>query len=233
VIAWILDLGPGAPTGPPEFESYRRLSDRTCGSVEERLDELSEATARLYRAAANACLAALNNKQSLWGQAEAAFKTLSPDAERLNCMDRAVFELLKRLVLAHQANPAGAFAAATDPKQAQPPPCPTITRLDPSRGPPGTTVTIQGTNLERVEQVVVEYDNGNVDDLLTFTRKDGGLVVTVAGSADAGTACIVLRTQPNGWTAAGAPFEIEVPAPTASGSLAGSAANFRCPPVES
>ncbi|MGH2395001.1 MAG: hypothetical protein ACRDGH_16170, partial [Candidatus Limnocylindria bacterium] len=80
----------------------------------------------------------------------------------------------------------------------------------------GTVVRISGTNLDRVERVVIEYDNGDVSDLGQPVLENGSLVMSVDGGDTATSACIVLVAA-TGWNAAGARFIIDVPVgPSAS-----------------
>ncbi|MGH2428891.1 MAG: PASTA domain-containing protein [Candidatus Limnocylindria bacterium] len=220
VIAWILGLGPSAPTGPPEFQAYQLLLDGDCGTLAERLQidgddlrTLDDTAQRLYAGAAAACLAALHGQQERWADAENALQGLQPP---VSCIDMTAYELLRRLVDAHRSSPSAQFKAATDPAAAHGPPCPTITQIVPDRGPLGTVVRISGTNLDRVERVLIEFDNGNVNDLVQPTLESGSLVLTVDGGDSATSACIVLVAA-TGWNAAGARFIIDVPAdPSAS-----------------
>ena len=215
VIAWILGLGPSAPTGPPEFQAYQLLLDGNCVTLAERLQTdgddlrtLDDAAQRLYAGTAAACLAALHGQPERWADAESALQGLEPP---VSCVDVTAYELLRRLVDAHGSSPSAQFVAANDPAAAHAPPCPTITQIAPDRGPLGTVVRISGTNLDRVERVVIEYDNGDVNDLGQPELESGSLVLTVDGGDTATSACIVLVAA-TGWNAAGARFIIDAPA---------------------
>ncbi|MGQ0609203.1 MAG: PASTA domain-containing protein, partial [Chloroflexota bacterium] len=135
VIAWILGLGPSAPTGPPEFQAYQLLLDGSCATLAERLQTdgddlrtLDDAAQRLYAGTAAACLAALHGQPERWADAENALQGLEPP---VSCVDVTAYELLRRLVDAHASSPSAQFVAANDPAAAHAPPCPTTTQIAP------------------------------------------------------------------------------------------------------
>ena len=220
VIAWVLGLGPSAPTGPAAFQAYQLLLDGDCATLAERLQTdgdnlttLAEPAQRLYAGVAAACLAALHGQPERWADAESALQGLAPP---VSCVDVTAYELLRRMVDAHRSSPSAQFVAANDPAAAHAPPCPTIAQIAPDRGPLGTVVRISGANLDRVERVVIEYDNGDVNDLGQPVLEGGSLVLTVDGGATASSACIVLVAA-TGWNAAGVRFIIDAPlGPSAS-----------------
>jgi hypothetical protein len=239
VIAWILDLGPGAPQGPPEFQAYSLLLDRQCQELAQALQPdgsivgLDEAAVRLYAAAADACLAALYDQPERWDAAQAAFQALE---RPVSCVDVAAFALLARLLEAHAQHPSAAFQANTAPSLEGAPPCPAITGIDPTHGPSGTQVHVTGTNLDQMIEVVVfiEDDQGRQfrdPESDPFERVPGTdlVIVTVEDETNVGLfACIVLRGATD-WNGAGARFTIDdspalnilpsgaaVPAPTAA-----------------
>lgn len=235
IVAWILGLGLGAPEGPPEFQAYNLLFGLNCQSLADGLETegtdlngLSDTARSLYGGAAAACLAALEGQADRWAQAESAVQQLTPP---LSCLDVAAYDLLVRLVDVHRANPSARIVPATGESGALEPPCPTITGLSPSQGPPGAVVTVIGTNLDNREQVVIYYlDSGNVDDLQDPPRLPESFAVTVNG--DPGSwACIVVEAA-TGWNASGVLFRIEEPA-GASGTASGAPpaeAPEGCPP---
>lgn len=236
VIAWILDLGPSAPAGPTAFEIYKPLQERRCDAVVgvQGFSRLDQDVQRLYRGAASACLAAFQNgdRQHLWAEAENAYASMNPSA--LNCIDTAAYALLKRLVVAHRTNPHGDFEAVTNPGSAERPPCPTISGLDPARGPQNTTVTIRGSNLGRVEDVLIHYDDGSTESATLTRRDESTLVFKVPGETALGgtrTGCIALHASPRieghrKWAAAGKQFTLQGPASPPTGPPLG----FSCPP---
>jgi hypothetical protein len=107
-----------------------------CAGVSESVTELhdqdeSNETVALYTAAAAACSAALLGQQEKWAEAERAI-ALVAEADRLDCLDRPVFDTVVALVKAHAQLPDARFARATDPPV--PSPCPRIRELSPDHG---------------------------------------------------------------------------------------------------
>jgi hypothetical protein len=212
VIAWILGLGPSAPTGPSAFRAYGLLVDGDCQGVLDRFAEghpealrLGAASEELYRAAASACLAAFHGRPDLWAAAET--DTASTPVGDGSCLDRAVGEMLVSLVAAHRDDPAAGFERAGGTGST--PPCPTITQLSPPRGPPGTVVRISGDHLDaaQLEVHLVVGGPGSVAELVP--RRDGSdLLVTIDGVDGPASVCLALHTVPD-WYAAGATFELE------------------------
>lgn len=242
VIAWILGLGPSAPSGPTGFDVYDLLGRRECDAVFDRVEELDDTPQILYRGAASACLAAFEGRDDLWDEAEAALERVANRPDDLNCLDVVVLELLESLVEAHRDNPRGRFEARTDPSAGRPAPCPSIDRVRPERGPPDTEVRVTGANLERVDAVDIRYDNGGRDQNVTFTRRDGSLELVVPGRAGARSACIALVVErPSLWFADGVVFTLEEsatspptagpsPTPTATTNSMAAAGALPCPP---
>jgi hypothetical protein len=254
IIAWILDLGPGAPAGPPEFVAYRGLlgglsqdaaptlvegcQDLAASLQEDALQLSSEAT-QLYSAVAAACLGALSADDSAWAVAEQASQQLTPPR---SCMDLNAYDLLLRLVAARRANPGGQFVPATDPGSAAAPACPMIAAIEPPVGPRGTLVRLVGTNLHRTIQVLVDFEDGDGehgdefyeleipadDPRLTITEQTITFSIDDTTGAAVG-ACIVAQGAPT-WNGTGIAFTFtgdpaESPAPTEPPSL-----TAPCPP---
>ena len=124
----------------------------------------------LYVAAARACLAAMSGNAQLW---QAAAQALSAMPEPLSCMDLAAYRLLTRLVRAHDQNPTGAFKFRRADASSKPLPCPVIASITPASGPSGTTVSITGANLARVQEVAIyAYDESEeVDSSASSQRR--------------------------------------------------------------
>lgn len=209
VVAWILSLGPGAPTGPPEYQAYQLLLDRDCGGLDAALADpgsdistLAPEIRSLYGAAADACLAAFAGATDRWSAAQAALGGLQ---RPVSCIDAAAYDLLAQLVAEHERNPAGQFEAAGSGGIA--PPCPMITALEPDRGPLGIVVRITGANLDRVERVLIEYDTGDLDDLQQPVLENGSLSVVIDARDEARFGCIYLEAA-TGWYADGRVFTI-------------------------
>jgi hypothetical protein len=221
VVAWILGLGPGAPAGPPQFRAYDLVLQNRCPELAVKVategDDLARLDAELgglYAGVAAGCLAAFHGQPDRWADAEAA---LGAVPQPVSCVDVAAHDLLRRLVEHHRANPAGEFQANHDPGVAQVPPCPTITALEPPQGSPGGIMRILGTNLEKVLEVRVIYDDG-VGDSFDRQLEGGALVFTVNEFTDAGEACVYIVAGDQ-WNAAGQRFTV-VPAPGATQSPA-------------
>jgi len=233
VIAWILALPPDAPPGPPEFQGYQHLLDGTCqlladgvATEDHDLQGLDEETGGLYGGLAAACLAAFHGQPDRWADADAVFDGLGPPD---GCVNVAAYDLLRRLVEAHRSNPAGEFSEA-DPSVAHAPPCPTISALEPTQGPPGTQVRILGTNLDQVLKIFVYFENGGVDD--PTAQPDGdSLIFTMGGSPGDGQVCVAIVAGDQ-WEAAGHLFDIVDPLIPASqpGTSALPGGIGECPP---
>jgi hypothetical protein len=240
-IAWILNLAPGSPTGPPEFRAYRALMEVASGGCVRLADGLApdggielEGTARaLYAGAADACLAAFHGRADLWGAAIATYAALpSPTS----CMDVAAHRLYGELIRWHAENPNGQFVALVNPGQAQEPPCPTVTALTPDRGPRGTTVLVTGINLASTFELWLFYEDDDGDEFarqvenyvivgeaLEFTMQDDTNIAVYA--------CVVPQGAP-GWNGTGMRFTIE-PSPASTDTAAPTsppAPSQPCPP---
>jgi hypothetical protein len=228
-------LAPTAPKGPPQFEVYRLLQSRHCDAVVTQGDfpSLAPDVQTLYRGASEACRAAFGtgDQSERWAAATRSYDAVAPHAGSLSCFDVATLSLLKLLLDQQRRNPGDTFevSTASNVPMPSPPRCPTITRLDPSSGPPGTTtpVTIRGTNLDQVQSVSIVYDDGSEQDGLKPARTVGTLVVAVTPpAAGVVVACINVVTEPN-WKADGKLFSVQASTrPTGTATPAG----FNCPP---
>lgn len=225
VIAWVLSLGPGAPEGPPEFTAYRELQRLRCDKVFDRVAELKEPAQTLYTGAANACLAAFDGRRELWPTSTTAYDAVAGRSGELNCMDRAAFGLLERLVTLHAQHPDRSFRSAST-SEAKAPPCPSISGLTPDHGPVGTVVRMTGRHLGgNVVGIDVVDSSGNSQPAENVTEVGGDLEFTVPEEppSDASSlACIVVRASPD-WSADGAMFTYE-------SEQAGAPTAFACPP---
>jgi hypothetical protein len=228
VIAWILSLGPGAPSGPPEFTAYRELQRLHCRTVFDRVGELNEPARTLYTGAAQACLAAFQGQSGEWSKAERAYDDVAGRTSEFNCMDLAALAALKRLVSAHREDPDGSFAVAGR-SEWRAPPCPTITRLEPDHGVQGTTVTIAGQNLTAKNVVGVDVVDSTGGRLPGENLARGGDTVRFTMPEQPPpeaepTVCVVVRAEPD-WSADGAFFRYDTQSPAVS-----AAQRFACPP---
>jgi hypothetical protein len=252
VIAWILDLAPGSPAGPPEFRAYRALMDVAgggCVRLAEGLQPDGDLTLenptslQLYGGVADACLAAFHGRADLWEQAAATYAALPAPT---SCMDVAAYRLYGELLRKHAENPGGQFLAQTDPSQAQGPPCPTLTALTPDRGPSGTIVRASGINLDHIYELWLFYesDDGGVAERRAETcdaTQDGdscyvvdgdGLLITMNDNTGIAVYACVVPQGAIGWNGSGLRFTFE-PLPDPSGApptAAPAAPTAPCPP---
>jgi hypothetical protein len=230
-IAWVLGLGVGAPTGPPEFSAYNLLRGRDNGGQQVGLPQgcellldglqpdgtlaLADEATRLYRGAAHACLGAFSGGESHWSAAQKALAALAPP---LSCMDIAAYWLLKRLVTLHQANPTGGFVFGTTKTQGKRPPCPRMAGMSPTSGPrSGSQVVITGENLERILSVVVYLQDTSGDfgpEEVLFQPGSEAISLDVADPTGVAIwACVVVQGAP-GWNGDGERFTFVDPQPT-------------------
>jgi hypothetical protein len=210
VIAWILSLGPGAPSGPPEFTAYRELQQGRCGAVFDRVGELDEPARTLYTGAAQGCLAALDGQVDRWPSAEAALDAVSGQTGALSCMDEAAFDLLVRLVTAHREHP-DRDVRASGGNGSQAPPCPVVGSLEPRSGLAGDTVRLSGEHLDRYDRVEVVDSNGLSTPAENVRLVGGALELEMPEeppSEGSATVCVVVVAEPD-WSADGATFTYE------------------------
>jgi hypothetical protein len=212
VFAWILGLGPSAPTGPSAFRAHRLLVEGDCQGLLERFDpdhperlSLGEASVSLYRGAAAACLAAFHDERDRWAEAERA--AAAGGVGDGGCLDRAVSALLADLLAAHRDDPDARFERSTDPSTASAAPCPALSEVVPAAGPPGTQVRLRGEHLEQEDLRVHVYDGNGLVDEVVPTAAGGDLLVTIDGLAGPATVCLALHATPD-WYAAGVTFEV-------------------------
>lgn len=221
IIAWLLDLGPSAPSGPSEIRAYEHLMTFDCAGLMERLDVDGHPDAlnlaqseTLYRAAGTACLAAFDGRSELWQAArDLADRAGEPST---SCLDRATRRLLDDLLDAHDADATAIFEPATGEGDAQAPPCPRIDRLVPDHGPLGTEIRIEGANLHVDVEVHLLYGDPNRWDseplTVTVDSSTQMRVVLPARAPQHGSACVALFTSRPDWYADGRMFTFELPA---------------------
>ncbi len=224
LIAWVLGLGPGSPSGPASFATYLALQERRCSDVFDRLDDLRDPARTLYTGAGQGCLAAFEDRAELWDPAARALELVQHSGDELNCMDLAALDLLTRLVDAHELDPDRAFRT-TGQGSWSGPPCPTVSRLAPDEGGEGTTVVVEGSHLDAHDGVDVVDSVGLVQSAQVVSASGGSLQVVMPEeppSEGSVTVCVVVRAEP-GWNAAGALFtydSADLQPPT----------TFTCPP---
>jgi hypothetical protein len=230
LIAWLLDLGPSAPSGPSEFRAYERLMTLDCAGLMERLDDaehddalnLRPRSEALYRAVGSACLAAFDGRSDLWPAARELAAVAGEGTG--SCLDRATRRLLDELLDAHEADPTAIFEPATGESDAQAPPCPRIDRLVPDGGPLGAEIRIEGANLAEVDEVRMVYgdpDDWDFESLTVLEASATDLRVLLADDADDHhSVCIALFTAEPAWYADGRMFVVEYPAQDDAGETA-------------
>ncbi|TRW44308.1 IPT/TIG domain-containing protein [Georgenia yuyongxinii] len=201
VLAWIADLGAGAPPGPEdEGASYLALSELRCGEA------LSLAGTRsAVKAAATACLAAQTGSAQLWESAVAQRAALPDGSE--GCLDVGVLGALDRLLGAYAGSPGSQIVLRPDAAEGRPP-CPTDITISPTSGPAGTPVTITGDHLEYVTTVIVDLGGGNVQqDFVELGQRQ--VTVTMPAPSGAATAEVLVGVDPNEWQLGRATFTFE------------------------
>jgi hypothetical protein len=230
LIAWLLDLGPSAPSGPSEFRAYERLMTLDCAGLIERLDDaehddalnLRPRSEALYRAVGSACLAAFDGRSDLWPAARELAAVAGEGTG--SCLDRATRRLLDDLLAAHEADPTAIFEAAKGAGNAHAPPCPRIDRLVPDGGPLGAEIRIEGANLAEDVEVDVVYgppERWSSRPLTVLDRSATELRVLLADDADDHrSVCIALFTEDPDWYADGRMFVVEYPAQADAGETA-------------
>ena len=165
VIQWMNEHGPtsGGPSSVFD-ETYYLMTKGDCAGalrIAERTGdpEVSGPLQTLYLGAGSACLATFHGRPELWPRADAAFERMKRHAAGLDCESRDVYELLKRLVEAHRAEPSARLVKQTEGRGQLA--CPRFTRITPNHGPAegGYTVRIEGDNLPPVVGVnfIVDY----------------------------------------------------------------------------
>jgi hypothetical protein len=209
-LAWVISLGPGAPSGPDEIVAYELLADPSEANCRELLDSsLPESVETLYRGAAAACLAALHGRSARWAEAEAAYEELAgrPDG----CLSRAAYRLLETAVTAHRASPTVSFRI--DRSSGVELPCPTIRRLSATRLASGALeISVRGDRLGQVRDVLVRdvadcpASSADLDDFLSasFTSSRRSLQARVdAGEVPDGADLLWLGlvAEPQPWIA--------------------------------
>jgi hypothetical protein len=233
VIQWMNEHGPtsGGGWGPGDT-AYYMLMEGDCAGVlrmaEGKGDEpLSGRTGTLFGGAASACLAAFHGRAELWPRADVALERMARHAPTLDCEFRAVYELLKRLVEAHRAEPSARMV-----KQAvgrRPLACPRFTKITPNHGPAegGYTVRVEGENLPPV--VGVNFLEAGVNHHAKAELQDGRyVVVTVPRAVDPDIPASVRPDGARPWTEAGVEFRYDPPAAT-SGSTTTTTTTTRPP----
>ncbi|GAA3918280.1 IPT/TIG domain-containing protein [Actinoplanes auranticolor] len=180
IIAWIRDLGLTGGGGSYQEAFVAELSWGQCAELLRDVEsasreEVDHTTRDLYRAAAQACLAAFHGKRALWPAADAAVEQLSGRSAALDCIDRSVYELTRALVRIHRSDP-DAVLRRGRADEADGPDCPRLRSVEPGSGPAagGYEVRLVGEHLP--DPAVVHFG-----EVTRTVRTSGGrfAVVTV------------------------------------------------------
>lgn len=151
VIQWIIDFGPLGPKGvrTDDRRPFAALAAGDCERVLKRTGKLPEPTRSLYEGAASACLAAFHHQPDRWPRAYEALAVVRPHLPRLDCLDRAVYQLLDSMTELHRQYPDAVLTKDSDEQQGGKLSCPRIVRLVPDHGPRqgGYPVRVVGVNL--------------------------------------------------------------------------------------
>jgi hypothetical protein len=224
VIAWIIGLGPGAPGGPPEFSVYYQLQHRHCSEVFTRVGELDSVPQTIYGGAANACLAAFDNRTDLWSRATKALEEVDGHTQELTCIDRAALALLQRLVTLHRDHPDQSFEQAPT-KSSKAPPCPNITSVTPDHGSAGDLITLHGRHLADTTGVAVVDSGGLRTSVDVAGQHDSSISFTMPdqpAQTDSATVCIVVAS--SDWDSDGVLFTYDADPPAPQSKVP-------CPPM--
>ncbi len=221
LIAWILSLGPGAPSGPDEVNAYVLLEEptrRNCRSALEA-DLPDDATETLYRGLAAACLAAFHGRSDLWSDAEAAYAALDDPPQ--SCLSQVAYQQLKGAVEKHRENPTARFRP--DSSTSFRPPCPTIRNVTAAHDGSTLRVRIRGRSLDQVEVVALQEHHPTAECPLEpdgyflpeFVTEGNRLRATLEDDlSDVTSVWVGLIAEPQPWIAAHACVPVERGAPT-------------------
>jgi len=175
-VEWIVALGVAGGADLPEETVVALLARGDCAEarkVAQDTDGAYPPLPTIYDAATAACLAAFHGRSDLWPYVESA---AAGQISLRDCLDRAVADLLRRLVDIHRENP-NALLKPQPTGQGETLPCPRIVRLIPEYGPPqgGYPLRIVGVHLPPVVVIhFVQYvELEAVDTVITARSIDG------------------------------------------------------------
>jgi hypothetical protein len=176
LVEWIMALGVAGGADIPEETAVALLARGSCAEARKVARDAEQPLPAFYDGAAAACLAAFDGRDDLWAYAEEVASRALPLRD---CLDRAVFALLSRLVDIHRKEP-----TITLERKAGAPgetlPCPRILRLIPEHGPPqgGYELKVVGVHLPPV--VVIHFTQ-----YIDFEPRDIPITVHSVGSTEA------------------------------------------------
>jgi hypothetical protein len=173
-------LGPGAPVGNHNVraDAFSGLQSGDCEHVVD-VGRFADGQAKyLYRGVGNACLAAFDNRLSLWDEAEQDHDSIDVDSFHFTCYDRAAYQLFTTLVTYHRRDAQRQFTKTGGQVVADS--CPRVTELQPSSGSAdgGYPVTVIGENFPSPAEVQL-VPGGSTDETLTAEPEPGGRRLTI------------------------------------------------------
>ena len=102
LVEWIMALGVAGGADIPEETAVALLARGSCAEARKVARDAEQPLPAFYDGAAAACLAAFDGRDDLWAYAEEVASRALPLRD---CLDRAVFALLSRLVDIHRKEP--------------------------------------------------------------------------------------------------------------------------------
>lgn len=225
VVRWLLSLAPSAPDIPAQVAAYKSLQIQDCSAALSQSGLGGDTD--LYKAAANACLAAFHDRNDLWTPADTAYDSLRQRTEDFDCLGTAVFAVLEQVVTAHRQDPDATFEADTRPGGEAP--CPRVTSVTPNQN--GDSLTVTGSGLKHVRFAEYTFANGNGDIVrIPPPADDSRLTVPLGNTQESGLGCLTVYAVAGDtrWAADGKTFTI-VRTGTSSSTSTTTAPNLRCP----
>jgi hypothetical protein len=172
IFNWIRDFGLEGG-GDSDMETWVGLLSRgECAELLRSVDTpeggSAPHTADVFRAAAQACLAAFHGKASLWTAADRAVADLARSYRGFDCVNRSVYDLTKALMRAHREHP-DAVLRRGGRGDADSLDCPRLRSVAPPSGPAagGYEAVLTGEHLP--DPAVIHFG----EELLTLRTKDG------------------------------------------------------------
>lgn len=175
-VEWIVALGVAGGADTPEETVVALLARGDCALARRVAQDIEGAYPQLptiYDAAAAACLAAFDGRSDLWPYAVSV--AAQPTSTR-DCLDRAVADLLRRLVDIHREDP-NVQLKPQPADDGETFPCPRIIRLIPEHGPPQGSYPLRIVGVHLPPVVVIHFvqyiELEAVDTVITARSIDG------------------------------------------------------------